>query len=640
MPIKRKKFDARAKIVNARKILHTIVTTPFIWDHPMLDMVLCSCGSGLRQIRCCDLNQAALPEPASFEILNPMVAEATQLFNDKKTREAEALVLKLLDLAPNHRLAVRILFELRKAEHRHPATENLARRLAALPGNPAQVSAANLALGQWLISQGRHAEAEPAARIALKSNPRDVTAHHLIGVVFTETGQLRQGEHHYRQALALHEREDGMLLGNLAWNLKLQGRLEEAADIYKRALAIRPDNRRAIGGYAQVEAARGDRPHAVKLLDEALTQPPGARPPADRSLRLLRSLLDLTMDQPQAVLARLNDEALLPAELIARGQAYLRLSQTADAIAAFATARQLQRERYGQRYEPTAFTQKSEQYKNFFTSGNLAALPRLAPLPGPVPIFLIGFPGSGTSLLEQLLAKTPGFAAADDAAPIADLLDLPALANDPECLSDFLIGDGEQRLSALRNSFHQNLTATGIVAKQHQFVTLRAAGDAWHLGLIKMLFPEAPIIHLLRHPLDIAATNFARDRKLEANCGISLATIAKYYDLIMSLIRHYRGQLTLRYLPIRYEALINDPTETLRQILQFIGAEAVIPNDSELRANRLVAASRVPSHAVVQEPIHSRGLNIFRSFEAIAPNLFTEARATLAPWIEELGYGA
>lgn len=601
----------------------------------MLDTVLCSCGSGLRQIRCCDLNHAALPEPASLEILNPMAAEATRLFNEKKTREAEAQVLKLLDLAPNHRLAVRILFELRKAEQRHPAIENLARRLAALPGNPAQVSAANLALAQWLIGQGRHAEAEPAARIALKCSPRDISAHHLMGIVFTETGQLRQGEYHYRQAASLQEREDGMLLGNLAWNLKLQGRLEEAAELYKRALAIRPDNRRAIGGYAQVEAARGDRRHAAKLLDEAL-----ARPTADRSLRLLRSLLDLTMDQPQAALARLNGEALLPAELIARGRAHLRLDQISDAITAFTTARQLQRERYGQRYEPLRFAQKSEQYKKFFTSDSLAALPRLPPLLGPLPVFLIGFPGSGTSLLEQLFAKIPGFAAADDLAPIADLLNLPGLANHPECLSDFLIGDGEQRLSALRDHYLQNLIAAGVVTEQHQYVTLRAAGDAWHLGLIKMLFPEAPIIHVLRHPLDIAATNFTRDKKLEANCGISLAAIAKHYDLIMSLIRHYRGQFTLRYLPVRYEALVNDPTETLRQILQFIGAEAVIANDSELRANRLGAASRVPGHAVVQEPIHSRGLNRFRSVEVIAPNLFTEARPILAPWIEELGYGA
>jgi tetratricopeptide (TPR) repeat protein len=435
--------------------------------------------------------------------------------------------------------------------------------------------------------------------------------------------------------MALHAQDDGMLLGNLAWNLKLQGRLDDAAGIYERALAIRPDNRRAIGGYAQVQAARGDKPHAVRLLDAALLLPP-----ADRSLRLLRSLLDLTIDQPEAALARLDEEALLPAELIARGRALLRLHRTADALRAFATARQLQRERYGQSYAPAAFVKQAEQYKDFFTSNRLAALPRLAPLPGPLPIFLIGFPGSGTSLLEQLLATIPGFAAADDAAPIADLLSLPMLANYPECLADFLIGDGEQQLSALRVQFQQNLVARGIVSKDQPFVTLRGSGDAWHLGLIKMLFPEAPILHLIRHPLDIVFTNFARDKKLEANCAVSLAAIAKHYDLAMSMIRHYRGQLTLRYLPVRYEALLDDPGKALREILDFIGAEADIPGAAELRANRHKAAARVPGHAVVQEPIHDRGLFGAQRAEAIAPNLFAEVRPILAPWIEALGYGA
>jgi len=601
----------------------------------MLDTVLCSCGSGLRRIRCCDFDPAALPEPESFEILNGLAAEATRLFNEKKTAEAEKLVLKLLDLAPNHRLAVRILFELRRAGNRPRATEALARRLAGLPGEPAQVSAANLALAQWLIGQGRHAEAEPAARIALKASPRDVAAHHLMGVVFTEAGQLPQGEQHYRRAATLQERDDGMLLGNLAWNLKLQGRLDEAAGIYERALAIRPDNRRAIGGYAQVEAARGDTPHAARLLDGAL-----AEPQVDRSLRLLRSLLDLTMDQPEAALARLNDETLLPAELIARGRAFLRLNQTTDAINAFATARQLQRERYGQTYAPAAFAEQAERSRKFFNANRLAALPRLAPLPGPLPIFLIGFPGSGTSLLEQLLAKIPGFAAADTAAPIAGLLKSPALANYPECLSDLLIGDGERQLSALRMQYLQNLIASGFVSNKQQFVTLRGDADALHLGLIKLLFPEAPILHLIRHPLDIVFTNFARDKKLEANCAVSPTAIARHYDLVMSMIRHYRGQLTLRYLPVRYEALIDDPGAALSQILNFIGAAADIPGDAELRANRRNPAGRVPTHAVVQEAIHGRGLHGARRAAAIAPDIFAEAMPILAPWIEELGYGA
>ena len=55
-----------------------------------------------------------------------------------------------------------------------------------------------------------------------------------MGVVLTETGRIQAGERHYRRALALLERDDGLVLANLAWNLKLQGRLDEAAECYGR----------------------------------------------------------------------------------------------------------------------------------------------------------------------------------------------------------------------------------------------------------------------------------------------------------------------------------------------------------------------------------------------------------------------
>jgi len=603
----------------------------------MLDTVLCGCGSGLRRIRCCNLDNAALPQPESLELLNAMVAEATKLFNAKKLREAEVLVLKLLDLAPNHRLATRILFELRKAENRDPASEILARRLAALPASdPAQASAANLLLAQWLIGRGRHAEAEPAARAALKNSPRDSAAHHVMGIILSEIGQWRQGELHYRKALALQAREDPLVLGNLAWNLKLQGRLAEAASCYDRVMETRPVNRRAVGGYAQVEAARGNLAHAAELLDTAL-----AEPEADRSLRLLRALLELAMDRPRAALARLDDAAgpLLPPELIARGQAYLKLGETGDAIALFADAKRAQRAR-GRRYDAEACSRKAAQYQAFFTAARLAALPRPAALTSPQPVFLLGFPGSGTSLLEQLLAKIPGFAAADHAYPIANLLSLPELLNYPDCLEEFLIGDGQARLARLRAEVLDDMIASRIVTSEQQFFTLRAAGDAWHLGLIKMLFPEAPIIHLLRHPLDIAVTNFARDKMLEADCAVDLAALARHYALTMSLIQHYRGQLTLRYLPVRYEALVEDPAGTLRGVLAFIGTKAAIPGDAELRANRPAAADRMPGHAVARKPIDADGVNRFQKFEAIAPDLFAEIRPILGPWIDTLGYTA
>jgi tetratricopeptide (TPR) repeat protein len=611
----------------------------------MLNTEICPCGSGLRKLRCCDADFTAAPNDAAMELLTQKAAEATTLFNEKKHPEAEALALKLLDLAPNLRPALRVLFEIRRTQNKQPATEALARRLANLPADNTTTAGAQLQLAQLLVGQGRHLEAEPAARIAVKLSPREPTVHHVMGVILTETGRLRAGEQHYRKALRLLERDDGMVQANLAWNLKLQGRLDEAADLYTTAIALRPDNARGIGGHAQVQAGRDRLDDAAAMLDAALTTWP-----TDRTLRLLRALTDLQAGNFEAVLTRLDAplETLLPPELAARGQAAARLDRIADAIACFAIGRQMQRERYQQSYQPDAFLKKAEAYKAFFTADKIQALPRAAFGTRPQPVFLLGFARSGSALLEQLLAKIPGFTPVDGYNPISNLTALAqhlaalhAKAAEqpyPQALDDMVIGDGTAIPTQLRNHYLDGLT--GMITPQTKFITDRAPDNHWHLGLIKLLFPDAPIIHLIRHPLDIALSNFGQDKALEANAQVSMPAIARHYDFTMSLIKHFRGQLTLRYLPVRYEDLVTNPTATLTTVLNFIGADpAGLPAEAILRANDFQPQNRMPAHAIMREPMHQRGLYRYRAYEAERPALFSDIRPIMDPWIAELGYG-
>jgi tetratricopeptide (TPR) repeat protein len=278
----------------------------------------CSCGSGLARPRCCGLDPAGLPGPAALALLEPQALDSTKLFNERQYSAAETLALKLLDLAPNLRPALRVLFEIRKAQGRVSAAEALARRLAGLPGTPVLRAAAATQLAQFLISQGRYAEAEAPAAQAVIAAPRDAAAQHLLGMVLTETGRPGEGEHHYRNALEAVASPDGLMLGNLAWNLKLEGRLAEAATLYGQALTLHPDNPRGLGGFAQVEYARGNVGRALELLESGL-----ARWPANRTLRLLRALVDAGAGDADAVLARLPEapEPLLAPELLVRGRA-------------------------------------------------------------------------------------------------------------------------------------------------------------------------------------------------------------------------------------------------------------------------------------------------------------------------------
>ncbi len=108
----------------------------------------------------------------------------------------------------------------------------------------------------------------------------------------------------------------------------------------------------------------------------------------------------------------------------------------------------------------------------------------------------------------------------------------------------------------------------------------------------------------------------------------------------MNLIKHFRGQLTLRYFPVRYEDLVTDPFGTLRDLLALIGAEGCrMPDEFSLRANEYLATPRIPAHVALRQPIHTRNRFKYRAYEAVMPNLFSEVRKLLDPWIDELGYG-
>jgi Tfp pilus assembly protein PilF len=590
-------------------------------------------------MRCCDAPDTALPGQDALALLEPQAAEAIKFFNAKQYPEAEAQALKLLDLAPNLRQALRVIFEIRKAENKAKTAEILARRLAGLPGANNVVAAANIQLAQLVIGQGRYADALESAGRAVVATPRDPTAHHVMGVVLTETGKLAGGERHYRRATALLGREDGLVLANLAWNLKLQGRLEEAATLYSQALMLRADNKRAVGGFAQTVFARGARAQALSIIDEGLS-----RWPDERTLRLLRALADLAAGDAAAVLARLSDapENLLPAELCVRGQALAREGKAVEAVMHYATAKRIQRERNGMSYKPEPFQARFDTYKAYFQSDRTQPLPRAAVATGPQPIFILGFPRSGTSLLEQLLAQIPGIVPGDEAAPIADLTDAVAAMTGkayPEGLDQLLIGDGFGLPDRLRTDYEAPRAALGLHKRGVNFVTDRSGSNVWHLGLIKLLYPDAPILHLLRHPYDVALSNLSQDRRMEAGAETSLVAAAKHYALHMEMLKFYRGQLTLRYHALRYEDLVQTPQAAMRAVLDFLGLATAVPPAEKLLANDARIPIPTPSHYAVREAIHERGLYRHLGYRESAPNLFSEVAPILKPWIESLGYG-
>lgn len=607
---------------------------------PEPDRALCACGSGLRAQRCCALTGASLPDPASTKALDPLMETARTARAAGRNREAERGVLQILDLAPHHAEALRLLFDLRRAEGKSAAAEALLARIASLPPENAAIQ---LQYAQLLVGLGRHADAEAPARRALRLMPRDATIHHMLGIIFTETGRLQAGERHYRAALGFGEPRSPPVVGNLAWNLRQQGRLDEAAAAYGIRLDARRDNPRALAGFAQVEAGRLRLDEAEALLAEATSLAP-----ADRMVGVLAALIRLHRDDPEAAVARIDASAaaiapqpLVATELAAKGQALERLGRIDEAWAAYQAGRAFQRDRAHRTFDPAPIEARLAAVKSTYVADRLVDLPRPGAIPGgPVPVFLLGTPRSGTSLLEQMLVQNSAIDPADTRAPLPELTRfLPALVRGlggpaldfSEALAETLAGEPRDSLAMLANRYVASLRAAGTITQETRFVTDRHPELPWMLGFAAALFPDAPVVHVLRHPLDIVLSGFTQDRLYEGNAGVSLAGFARLYDAQMNAIAQVRGQTTLRYLPVRYEDLVSDPARVLGHVLDFIGAagDPVTMLDAPPRP-----VPRVPAHRVLYRRPHRNSLYRHQRFGVV----FDEAMPVLAPWIERLGY--
>ncbi|MBV9655389.1 MAG: sulfotransferase [Acetobacteraceae bacterium] len=594
----------------------------------------CACGSGLRRDLCCDLVIDAASGADAHPL--PLMERAWQAHQAGGTEAAETLCLHLLEQAPTRVDALRLLHAIRKVTGPPSALEPLLRRLVTLAPNDV---AACVELGCLLLDTGRFAEAERHARNAVRLAPDAVQTHSLLAMVLTEGQRPHWGEHHYRMAMRLSGTRDPILLANLAWNLKGQGRMSEARQLYQESVALAPNVPQTLLGWARLEEADRRFEAATDLLDGAEAAFPG-----DPRFQSARAVLLRRQGRYGEALAILDGIAgrragdLAAHELLEKGAVLDRLDRTDEAFEAFAAGKRKAREAGALHYRADEAQSLATRLKTFFSAGRLARLPRAGIREdGAQPVFVLGFPRSGTTLVEQMLSAHPRIAAGDELPIIGDIIaglqrrfDSPL--SYPDALAELWMADHASGLDELRDHYLRRVAQFGVTEKRGATrFTDKMPLNEMHLGLIALMFPAAPLIHVIRHPLDVVLSVFAHDLTHGFACAYELETIARHYVLIMELVQHYRREMSVRYLPVRYEALVDDPASSLRRMLAFVGedydARCLRFEENERRA-------RTASYAQVTEPLYDRSRFRYRRYirhlEPVIP--------ILQPVIEHLGY--
>jgi tetratricopeptide (TPR) repeat protein len=460
----------------------------------------------------------------------------------------------------------------------------------------AEEGPALLQLGKALRHMGRHEEALEALDGAAALTPAKAEVHVERGRALAGLQRFDEAELAYQQALGaspdLAEAyvERGLLLERCNRLDRLAGLLGEAG-----SAAVAPDQLRHLHALALERAGRFD-----EALQEARAVPAGSEP-ARRAL----------------LIGRLADKA-------------------GDSAAAFEAYSQLNRlvaeDQPSARDDAAAYRRHVAALNDMLTPAYFAAWKRAQPDPEArtAPVFLVGFPRSGTTLLDTMLMGHPDTHVLEEE---------PLLQRVGEALGDFvrLPGLDAGDTHRLRARYFAELDALDPSAR-NKMVVDKLPLNILGIPLIHRLFPDSKLIFAQRHPCDVALSCFMQNFELNGAMAnfLDLSDTARLYDLVLAFWRKCREMLPLDVHVVRYEALVEDKESELHRLIAFLG----LPWDDRVLDHQGIAARRgainTPSYAQVVQPIYRRASGRWERYRT----QMEEVLPILAPWADWLGYDA
>ncbi len=385
--------------------------------------------------------------------------------------------------------------------------------------------------GSALLRLGRTRDAEESFRRALELAPSSAPARNNLGIALMERGRTAEAIACYRQALALDPKL-AQAHNNLGNALQLQGEVDGAVASYARALELAP---------SYVEARYN--------LALAKTFEPGD--PA------LAELVRLRDRMPEAAEER-------PALSFALGKAYADLGDHAAAFEAFAEGNRLRR-------SSISFDAAREEEAH---DRLIAAFPRSLfaersdfGFSSAVPIFIVGMPRTGKTLVERMLRRHPALHAGGE----PDFVPEIAAAFPTRLGATYPDGVARMTRRQARELGQEYVAQATAIAGPAARFTDTLPGNFLHLGLIQLILPRAAILHCVRGTMDAClacyCTNFARGQTF----SFDLEELGRYFLSYCRLMRHWQEVLPTPVMEVRYEELVENPREVMTRVESFCG---------------------------------------------------------------------
>ncbi|MGN6208385.1 tetratricopeptide repeat-containing sulfotransferase family protein [Asticcacaulis sp.] len=562
-----------------------------------------------------------------------LVLKGRQAFQAGDFSGALSLCGMRLNEAPDDGDALELKAVIQSARKDFRAAETTMRQ--AIAYNPSSDWALN-DLTQLLHSQGHKAAAEAAARAALIARPEDPQAHLQLAVILGEKDDLPAAEFHNRRALELAGPHPQILV-NLGLTLYNQGRVDDALPALMEAHRMQPDSAQIMAHISRAYEAKRDMADAYIWLERA--EALGKRTGED--FTLLRALYLRHAGQPKQALELIDQSKDAPGApaLLERAVLLDKLGRHDEAMQSFVTAKARLASDMGVRYDAAKVTAEFAALKAVFTVQNLAHLPKAGiRRDTPQPIFILGFPRSGTTLIEQMLSSHPDVSAGGELPFVHEwqkLIDdlLPGDQPFPQRLAQSQAADYRHIPGLLRDYYLGRAETYGLLGENKRFFTDKMPLNDVHLPLIRLAFPEAAVIRMIRHPLDVAISMLSHNLTHGYNSGYRLETIIAHMVAMHDLNSHYDAALGHPALDLKYEQFVAEQKGHTMRVLGHIGLGF---HEACLRFHTNPRHAPTPSYAQVSKPINDRSIGRWKPYA----RFFAPYMDRIGPVIETLGYEA
>ncbi|WP_461110276.1 tetratricopeptide repeat-containing sulfotransferase family protein [Salinisphaera aquimarina] len=481
-----------------------------------------------------------------------------------------------------------------------------------------------LDLGDTLAQTGRSEDALMVYRALLKARPALGEAHARVAALLFERGAPADaGE----QLLAWAQQgtEDVESQRDLAAAWAVIGEYERAVRIHDAIRVSNPEDARAYAGLGSMRQSQGRFDESASFLEQALDVDPGL----EWVYAALMNNRDYSMAQARvdAMRQRLKDRSLgdeARSHLhFALGHLHDGCGDTAEAFAHFRDGNRLQARRHP--FDPAAFGQRIDRITRHLDTAFFAEH-RTSGDPSQRPLFIVGMPRSGTSLVEQIVASHPQAHGAGELSDIGRMVrELPAIVGTPsqrypECL---------RRLTAEQviTLSQRYLGALSARDPEAQRVTDKMPFNMLWLGLIARLFPNARVIYCRREAMDNCLSCYFQLFNKGLRFSYDLAHLGRVYRQHERLMAHWAACLPLSMLTVDYESLVDDEELEIRRLIDFTG----LPwDDACLRFHESSRAVRTASVWQVRQPVYRSSVARWRAYEPWLGDL-RDALAAHAP---------